>query len=145
MLNQLDSGLWAVDNALKLYTNKDFKKAYALRTKAILYRLKGAHEQATLAIKACLHLNDSIWKNQSFKAIALQEYSSLCYDQTNFYQSSRLSLEAIDVVNSQNNKHEYKLSNALRLEVNPAEVNARLVHYSFSIRTLQNSLTHTAY
>ena len=75
MLNQLDSGLWAINQALTYVTDKDFLKINALRTKVILHRLKGEYAQATEAITACLKLNDSTWKNQSFKAIALQEYA----------------------------------------------------------------------
>ena len=106
MLNQLDSGLWAINQALTYVTDKDFLKINALRTKVILHRLKGEYAQATEAITACLKLNDRTWKNQSFKAIALQEYASLCNDQNNFYQATRLYLQALDVVNSPNNKDE---------------------------------------
>lgn len=88
MLNQLDSGLWAINQALTYVTDKDFMRINTLRTKAILHRLKGEYAQATAAITACLKLNDSAWKNQSFKAIALQEYASLCNDQNNFYQAT---------------------------------------------------------
>ena len=140
MLNLLDSGLWAADNALKLYSNKDFKKAYALRTKAILYRLKGEYEQATLAIKACLHLNDSIWKNQSFKAVALQEYASLCNDQNNFYQATSLYLEALDVVNSPNNKDENTIYNALKIEINLAEAYAQIGNHGYAIQIFEKAL-----
>jgi len=140
MLNLLDSGLWAADNALKLYSNKDFKKAYALRTKAILYRLKGEYEQATLAIRACLHLNDSIWKNQSFKAVALQEYASLCNDQNNFYQATSLYLEALDVVNSPNNKDENTIYNALKIEINLAEAYAQIGNHGYAIQIFEKAL-----
>lgn len=140
MLNLLDSGLWATDNALKLFSNKDFNKAYALRTKAILHRLKGEYEQATLAIKACLQLNDSIWKNQSFKAIALQEYASLCNDQNNFYQATSLYLQALDVVNSPKNKDENTLFNALKIEINLAEAYARTGKHDYAIKIFEKAL-----
>jgi len=140
MLNQLDSGLWAINNALELFTYKEFKKVSCLRTKAILYRLKGDYKQATSAIKECLQLNDSIWKNQSFKAIALQEYASLCMDQNNFYQATRLYLEALDIVNSPVNKIENAVYNALKIQINLAEAYGRMGNYGFAIRTFNEIL-----
>jgi tetratricopeptide (TPR) repeat protein len=116
MLNQVDSGLWAINKTLTYVTDKDFLKINALRTKAILHRLKGEYPQAKLAISACLQLNDSIWKNQPFKAIALQEYASLCNDQNNFYQATKLYLQALDVVNSTNSKDEKSPFIALKIQ-----------------------------
>ena len=100
MLSQLDSGIWAINLALTYLTDKDFLKTNTLRTKAILHRLKGEYAQAKVAITTCLKLNDSMWKNQTIKAVALQEYASLCNDQNNFYQATMLYLQALDVVNS---------------------------------------------
>ena len=140
MLNQLDSGLWAINQALTYVTDKDFLKINALRTKVILHRLKGEYAQATEAITACLKLNDSTWKNQSFKAIALQEYASLCNDQNNFYQATRLYLQALDVVNSPNNKDENTLYIALKIQINLGEVYGRSGNHRFAIETLQKTL-----
>ena len=140
MLNQLDSGLWAINHALTYVTDKDFLKINALRTKVILHRLKGEYVQATEAITACLKLNDRTWKNQSFKAIALQEYASLCNDQNNFYQATRLYLQALDVVNSPNNKDENTLYIALKIQINLGEVYGRSGNHRFAIETLQKTL-----
>ena len=140
MLNQLDSGLWAINQALTYETDKDFNRINTLRTKAILHRLKGEYAQATEAITASLKLNDSTWKNQSFKAIALQEYASLCNDQNNFYQATRLYLQALDVVNSPNNKDENTLYNALKIQINLGEAYGRSGNYGFAIGTLQKTL-----
>ena len=140
MLNQLDSGLWAINHALELFTFKEFKKVSCLRTKAILYRLKGDYNLATSAIKECIQLNDSIWKNQTFKAVALQEYASLCIDQNNFYQATRLYLQALDIVNSPANKVENAVYNALKIQINLAEAYGRIGNYSFSIRTFKQIL-----
>ena len=140
MLNQLDSGLLVINQALTYVTDKDFMRIYTLRTKAILHRLKGEYAQATAAITACLKLNDSAWKNQSFKAIALQEYASLCNDQNNFYQATRLYLQALDVVNSPNNKDENTLYNALKIQINLGEAYGRSGNYGFAIGTLQKTL-----
>lgn len=140
MLNQLDSGLWAINHALELFTNKEFKKASCLRTKAILYRLKGEYDLATTTIKECLQLNDSIWKNQTFKAVALQEYASLCFDQNNFYQATRLYLEALDIVNSPDNKVENAVYNVLKIQINLAEAYGRIGNYGFAIRTFKQIL-----
>ena len=140
MLNQLDSGLWAINQALTYETDKDFNRINTLRTKAILHRLKGEYAQATEAITASLKLNDNTWKNQSFKAIALQEYASLCNDQNNFYQATRLYLQALDVVNSPNNKDENTLYNALKIQINLGEAYGRSGNYGFAIETLQKTL-----
>ena len=140
MLNQMDSGLWAINQALTYVTDEDFLKINALRTKAILHRLKGEYAEATDAIKACLQLNDSIWKNQPFKAIALQEYASLCNDQNNFYQATKLYLQAIDVVNSTNNKDKKNLFIALKIQINLGEAYGRCGNYGFAIETLQKTL-----
>lgn len=140
MLNQLDSGLWAINQALTYETDKDFNRINTLRTKAILHRLKGEYAQATDAIKACLQLNDSIWKNQQFKAIALQEYASLCNDQNNFYQATKLYLQALDVVNSTNNNDKKNLFIALKIQINLGEAYGRSGNYGFAIRTLQKTL-----
>jgi DNA-binding CsgD family transcriptional regulator len=140
MLNQLDSGLWAINQALTYVTDKDFLKINALRTKVILHRLKGEYAQATEAINACLKLNDSTWKNQSFKAIALQEYASLCNDQNKFYQATKLYLQALDVVNSTSNKDNKSLFIALKIQINLGEVYGRSGNYGFAIGTLQKTL-----
>jgi tetratricopeptide (TPR) repeat protein len=140
MLNQLDSGLWVINQALTYVTDKDFMRINTLRTKAILHRLKGEYAQATATITACLKLNDSAWKNQSFKAIALQEYASLCNDQNNFYQATKLYLQALDVVNSPNNKDENTLYNALKIQINLSEAYGRSGNYGFAIETLQKTL-----
>jgi DNA-binding CsgD family transcriptional regulator len=140
MLNQLDSGLWAINHALTYVTDKDFLKINALRTKVILHRLKGEYAQATEAITACLKLNDNTWKNQSFKAIALQEYASLCNDQNKFFQATRLYLQALDVVNSPNNKDENTLYIALKIQINLGEVYGRSGNHRFAIETLQKTL-----
>ncbi len=140
MLNQLDSGLWAINQALTYVTDKDFKRIYALRTKAILHRFKGEYAKATETITACLKLNDSIWKNQSFKAITLQEYATLCIDQNYFYQATRLYLQALDVVNSPNNKDENTFYNALKIQINLGEAYGRSGNYGFAIGTLQKTL-----
>jgi tetratricopeptide (TPR) repeat protein len=140
MLNQLDSGLLVINQALTYVTDKDFTRINTLRTKAILHRLKGEYAQATAAITACLKLNDSAWKNQSFKAIALQEYASLCNDQNNFYQATKLYLQALDVVNSPNNKDENTLYNALKIQINLSEAYGRSGNYGFAIGTLQKTL-----
>jgi tetratricopeptide (TPR) repeat protein len=140
MLNQVDSGLWAINKTLTYVKDKDFLKINALRTKAILHRLKGEYTQAKVAISACLQLNDSIWKNQPFKAIALQEYASLCNDQNNFYQATKLYLQALDVVNSINNKDEKSPFIALKIQINLAETYGRSGNYRFAIETLQKTL-----
>ena len=140
MLNQVDSGLWAINKTLTYVKDKDFLKINALRTKAILHRLKGEYTQALVAISACLQLNDSIWKNQPFKAIALQEYASLCNDQNNFYQATKLYLQALDVVNSTNNKDEKSPFIALKIQINLAETYGRSGNYRFAIETLQKTL-----
>ena len=140
MLNQLDSGLWAINQALTFETDKDFNRINTLRTKAILHRLKGEYAQATEAITASLKLNDSTWKNQSFKAIALQEYASLCNDQNKFYQATSLYLQALDVVNLPNNKDEKTLYNALKIQINLGEAYGCSGNYGFAIGTLQKTL-----
>lgn len=140
MLNQLDSGLWAIHQALEHVTDKDYLKPNFLRTKAILHRLKREYAQATTAITACLQLNDSIWKNQPFKAVALQEYASLCNDQNNFYQSTRLYLQALDVVRAPDYKDPNSVFNALKIEINLAEAYGRIGNYGFAISTLQKAL-----
>jgi tetratricopeptide (TPR) repeat protein/DNA-binding CsgD family transcriptional regulator len=140
MLNQLDSGLWAINQALTYETDKDYNRINTLRTKAILHRLKGEYAQATEAITASLQLNDSIWKNQPFKAIALQEYASLCNDQNKFYQATSLYLQALDVVNLPNNKDEKTLYNALKIQINLGEAYGRSGNYGFAIGTLQKTL-----
>ena len=137
ILNQLDSGLWAANNSISLLAVKNIKRASALRTKAILYRLKGEYEPATAAIKECLQLNDSLWKNQTLKAIALQEYASLCNDQNNFYLATKLYLQALDVVNSTDYKDIKGNFNAMKIQVNLAEAYASTGNFSFAILTFQ--------
>ena len=140
MLNQLDSGLWAINQAFTYVTDKDFKRINALRIKAILHRFKGEYAKATETITACLKLNDSIWKNQSFKAKTLQEYATLCIDQNYFYQATRLYLQALDVINSPNNKDENTFYNALKIQINLGEAYGRSGNYGFAIETLQKTL-----
>jgi tetratricopeptide (TPR) repeat protein len=140
ILNQLDSGLWAVNQALALFTDKNLKKASSLRTKAILYRLKGEYKLAESTIKESLRLNDSIWKNKTLKAVTLQEYASLCFDQNNFYQATRLYLEALDVVNSPDYKDAKGTYNALKIKTNLAEAYAHTGNHRFAIRTFQEVL-----
>ena len=70
MINQLDSGLWAANHSIDFY-NHEMGKAYALRMKAILYRIKGQYPLAEAALKEGLSLNDNIWKNQPIKATLL--------------------------------------------------------------------------
>lgn len=140
MLNQLDSGIWAINLSLMNVTNKNFIKINALRTKAILHRLKGEYQQATKAITTCLQLNDSIWKNNAFKSVALQEYGSLCNDQYKFFQATNLYLQALAIVNSPENNNENTLFNVLKIQINLAEAYGSMGNYRFAIGILQKTL-----
>lgn len=135
MLNQLDSGLWAINRSLSYLSEKDNARIHALYKKAILHQLKGEYRMATSAISSCLQLNDSIWKNQPFKAAALQEYANLCTDQHQCYQATRLYLQALDVVRSPGYKDPKVAFNTLKIEINLAEAYAMTGNHGFAINT----------
>lgn len=139
MINQLDSGLWAANHSIDFY-NHEMGKAYALRMKAILYRIKGEYPLAEAALKKGLSLNDSIWKNKPIKATLLQEYASLNNDQNKFYIATQLYLKALETVDAPGYNDPNLMFNRLKIQVNLAEAYSLSGNHDFAIRLFDEVL-----
>jgi tetratricopeptide (TPR) repeat protein len=141
MTNRLDSSIYACNEAIRLIPDQSINKSSALKTLAIVYRLKGEWKKAEEAIHLLLQLNDSIWKNDFLKAITLQEYASLCLDQYEYKKATKLFLEALNVVNSPGYKGPEAYYASVKLQVNLAEAYMRSGNYAFSISEFNSAMS----
>lgn len=139
MINQLDSGLWAANHSIDYFNHKK-EKAYALKMKAILHRIKGEYQLAETAIKEALLLNDSIWKIQPLKATLLKEYASIYIDQKKYYSATQLYLQALETVNAPDYKDPDLIYNRLKIQVNLAEAYSQSGNHDFAIRLFNEVL-----
>lgn len=140
MTNQLDSGVWASKEAIRLMSDQSMLKASALKTLAILYRLKGDWKKAEESIRLSLQLNDSIWKNPFLKAITLQEYASLSLDQNEYFKGTSLFLEALKAIQSADKNDPKTTYTAVKLRINLAEAYIKSNNYPFAIREFRIAL-----
>lgn len=140
MTNQLDSGIWASKESIRLLPDELMLKASALKTLAILYRLKGNRKSAEESIQLSLQLNDSLWKNDFLKAITLQEYASLSLDQNDYFKATSLFLEALKVIQSAGIKDPKAPYTAVKLRINLAEAYVKCKNYPFAIREFNTAL-----
>ena len=100
MTNNLDSGIWSIQQALHTLPKEAIEYAGALKLLAIIYRLKGDYTNAETTIKRTLALNDSLWKEPFQKVLTLQEYASLCLDRKDYFKATSLYLGAIQIAAS---------------------------------------------
>jgi tetratricopeptide (TPR) repeat protein len=133
MVNLVDSGLWAANHSIDFFKH-EMEKLYALKIKAIIYRIKGEYLQAELAIKEGLLLNDSIWKNQPLRATFLQEYANLSVDENKFYSATKLYLRALETIDAPGYKDPNLVFNRLKIQVNLAEAYSLSGNHAFAIR-----------
>ena len=140
MTNQLDSGIWAANESLKLLSDQSIVKASSLKTLAVLYRLKGNWKLAEESILLSLQLNDSLWKNKLLSAVTLQEYASLCLDRREYFKATSLLLEALDTIKLLDLNDSRVPYTAVKLRVNLAEAYAKCENYPFAIREFRIAL-----
>ena len=140
MTNQLDSGIWAAQESMRLLPDQSMLKASTLKTMAILYRLKGNWKMAEESIRQSIQLNDSLWKNPFLKAITLQEYASLCLDQSQFFKATTLFLEALKTIQTANQSDPKTVYTAVKLKTNLAEAYGKSKNYPFAIREFLSAL-----
>ncbi|MFM9008136.1 MAG: hypothetical protein ACKORE_06130 [Bacteroidota bacterium] len=140
MTNQLDSGIWAAQESMRLLPDQSMLKASTLKTMAILYRLKGDWKMAEESIRQSIQLNDSLWKNPFLKTITLQEYASLCLDQSQFFKATTLFLEALKTIQTANQSDPKTVYTAVKLRTNLAEAYGKSKNYPFAIREFRSAL-----
>ncbi|MFM9027886.1 MAG: hypothetical protein ACKOQ6_07800 [Bacteroidota bacterium] len=140
MTNQLDSGIWAAMESMRLLPAKSVRKASTLKTMAILYRLKGNWKEAEENNRLILQLNDSIWKNQYLKAITLQEYASLCLDRGDYFKATTLYLEALTAIQSADMSDPRTPYTEVKIRINLAEAYLKSKNYPFAIREFSSTL-----
>ncbi len=140
MTNQLDSGIWAAKEAIRLLPDNSIVKGGALKTMAILYRLKADWKKAEEAIQLSIALNDSIWKDSYMKVLTMQEYASLCLDQNNYYKATNLYIEALNICQGGDFKDQNKELTTAKLRINLAEAYLKCENYPFAIREFNSAL-----
>lgn len=140
MTNQLDSGIWAAKESLKLLSDQSIVKASSLKTLAVLYRLKGNWKLAEESILLSLQLNDSLWKNKFLSAVTLQEYASLSLDRREYFKATSLLLEALETIKLLDVSDSRVPYTAVKLRVNLAEAYAKCENYPFAIREFMLAL-----
>jgi tetratricopeptide (TPR) repeat protein/DNA-binding CsgD family transcriptional regulator len=139
MTNQLDSGIWAANESVRLLPDNSIVKAGSLKTLAILYRLKGDWKKAEQSIQLSMALNDSLWKDSYLKVVTLQEYASLCLDQNNYYKATNLYIDALKIYQSKIFNHKSKELTLAKLRINLAEAYLRSENYPFAIREFKSA------
>ena len=140
MTNQLDSGIWAAKESLKLLSDQSIVKASSLKTLAVLYRLKGNWKLAEESILLSLQLNDSLWKNKFLSAVTLQEYASLSLDRREYFKATSLLLEALETIKLLDISDSRVPYTAVKLRVSLAEAYAKCENYPFAIREFRLAL-----
>lgn len=140
MTNNLDSGIWATREAIRMFEKKSLEKTCSFRMLAILYRLKGDYVNAESAITASLQINDSLVHDAYQKVITLQEYGNLCVDIRQFQKGTGMYLKALDIASTSGYKDPVGISTAVKLRINLAEAYIANKNYSFAIRELIPSL-----
>jgi len=140
MTNQLDSGIWAAKEAIRLLPDNSIVKGGALKTMAILYRLKADWKKAEEAIQLSIALNDSIWKDSYMKVLTMQEYASLYLDQNNYYKATNLYIEALNICQGGDFKDQNKELTTAKLRINLAEAYLKCENYPFAIREFNSAL-----
>lgn len=141
MTGKLDSGIWASNESIRLFSDQSMGKAGSLKLLATLYRLKGDFKAAENAIKKSIALNDRLWKDRYLKAITLQEYASLCLDQYDYLKATSLYLEALEITASPEFKDSRETYyTATKIRVNLAEAYVASGNYPFAIREFTAAL-----
>jgi DNA-binding CsgD family transcriptional regulator len=140
MTNSLDSGIWAAKESIRLLPDESLNKGNALKTLAILYRLKGDWEKAKQAHELSIALNDRFWKNKEMKVLTMQEYGNLYSDQHDFYSATELYIEALKICESADFKARNKPYTITKLRVTLAETYSLSKNYTFAIRELKTAL-----
>jgi len=140
MTNNLDSGIWSIQQALHTLPKEAIEYAGALKLLAIIYRLKGDYTNAETTIKRTLALNDSLWKEPFQKVLTLQEYASLCLDRKDYFKATSLYLGAIQIAASPGFKDVKGSYTQLKLRINLAEAYLASRNYPFAIREFLGAL-----
>lgn len=140
MTNQLDSGVWATQEAMRLLPDQSILKATSMRLQAILYRLKGDWKKAEESIRLSLQLNDSLWKNPVLKAITLQENASLYLDRKEYFKATSVYLEALKAIQSADKNGPKTPYTVVKLRINLAEAFLMSKNYPFAIREFLTAL-----
>jgi tetratricopeptide (TPR) repeat protein len=140
MTHNLDSAIWAVRKSYQLSPNANIEKGAALKTLAILYRLKGNYKEAEKALIESLKLNKEIWKNPMHDAVTLQEYGSLCLDQYDYARALGFYLQALDTMQSPRFINSKKSMLIAKLRINLGEAYILSGNYQMAIREFEASI-----
>jgi tetratricopeptide (TPR) repeat protein len=144
MTNNLDSAFYFANEALQHFPDTSWDKASLLKMIAILHRIKGNYQDAEIALKKSLALNESNSREPVLMAATLQEYGALCLDQHFYFKATTLFLKALDIVSAPEVIGKDGRFTAVKLRANLAEAYLASGNYPFAIREFTKALPELA-